>query len=171
TFIDSFSRAVLIGIIPVLFPSLVNIRYAFTPDIFQEYKTREQNRQTETTEALIHIQSKARKEELSFYPAELIYAESKGNYVVFHLTQPERPSEVIIRNSISEIEQQLAVIPYFMRTHRGFIVNLGKVISKKGNSLGYQLKLRGSNSKIPVSRQNIQRFDDLSRQFLLSIHH
>jgi DNA-binding LytR/AlgR family response regulator len=78
---------------------------------------------------------------------------------------------VIIRNSISEIEQQLAGIPYFMRTHRAFIVNLGKVISKNGNSLGYQLKLKGSNHIIPVSRQNTQIFDELTRKFLLSIHH
>jgi hypothetical protein len=170
TFLDSFSRSVLIGIIPVLFPSLLNIRYAFTPEIFQEYKSTEQNRQIETTEVLIHIQSKAKKEELSFYPAEFIYAESEGNYVVFHLTRQEKTSEVIIRNSISAIEQQLAVIPYFMRTHRAFIVNLQRVISKNGNSLGYQLKLKGSNRIVPVSRQNTRIFDDFTRQFL-SIHH
>ena len=171
TFLDSFSRAVLIGIIPVLFPSLLNIRYAFTPEIFQEYKPKEQNRQNKTTEVFIHIQSKAKKEELSFYPEEFIYAESKGNYVLFHLIKQERPVEVIIRNSISEIEQQLTVTPYFLRTHRAFIVNMGKVNSKSGNSLGYQLKLKGSNNIIPVSRQNTQLFDELTRQFLLSIHH
>jgi DNA-binding LytR/AlgR family response regulator len=154
----------------VLFPSLLNIRYAFTPEIFQEYKSTEQNRQIETTEVLIHIQSKAKKEELSFYPAEFIYAESEGNYVVFHLTRQEKTSEVIIRNSISAIEQQLAVMPYFMRTHRAFIVNLQRVISKNGNSLGYQLKLKGSNRIVPVSRQNTRIFDDFTRQFL-SIHH
>ncbi len=171
TFLDSFSRSVLIGIIPVLFPSLLNIRFAFTPEIFQEYKINEQDRQKEATEELIHIKSKAKKEELSFLSGEFIYAESEGNYVVFHLTKQERTFEVVIRNSISEIEQQLAVIPYFMRTHRAFIVNLGKVISKSGNSLGYQLKLKGSNNKIPVSRQNTQIFDELTRKFLLSIHH
>jgi DNA-binding LytR/AlgR family response regulator len=91
--------------------------------------------------------------------------------VVFHLIREEKTSRVIIRNSIREIEQQLAGITYFMRTHRAFIVNLGKVISKNGNSLGYQLKLEGSNHTIPVSRQNTQIFDELTRKFLLSIHH
>jgi DNA-binding LytR/AlgR family response regulator len=104
-------------------------------------------------------------------PGEFIYAESEGNYVVFHLIREERSSEVTIRNSISDIEHQLTVIPFFMRTHRAFIVNAAKVISKKGNSLGYQLKLEGSNNKIPVSRHNTGKFDELIRQFHLSIHH
>jgi DNA-binding LytR/AlgR family response regulator len=77
---------VLIGVIPVLFPSLLNIRFAFTPEVFQEYQRKVQNSQKETAEELIHIQSKAKKEELSFLPDELIYAESEGNYVVFILS-------------------------------------------------------------------------------------
>lgn len=171
TFLDSFSRSVLIGLIPVLFPSLLNIRFAFTPDIFQEYQIKAPANQQESSEQLIHIKSKAKKEELSFLPGEFIYAGSDGNYVVFHLIRQDRTSEVTIRNSISEIEQQLSVIPFIMRTHRAFIVNTGKVISKKGNSLGYQLKLKGSNNIIPVSRQNTRKFDELIHQYHLSIHH
>jgi DNA-binding LytR/AlgR family response regulator len=52
-----------------------------------------------------------------------------------------------------------------MRTHRAFIVNVKKVSSKKGNSLGYQLKFNGVDEGIPVSRQNVRRFDELIRQF------
>lgn len=37
TFFDSFYRSVLIGIIPVILPSLLNIRYAFAPQTFQGY--------------------------------------------------------------------------------------------------------------------------------------
>ena len=171
TFLDSFARSVLIGVIPVLFPSLLNIRYAFTPELFQEYRTERQENLNEASGKLILIRSKAKKEELSFYPAEFIYAESEGNYVVFHLIKQNRSFQVIIRNSMSEIEQQLAVVPYFMRIHRAFIVNLKKVGSRSGNSLGYRLKLEGSDNIIPVSRQNTREFDQLIRQFLLSIQH
>jgi hypothetical protein len=171
TFIDSFSRSVMVGIIPVLFPSLLNIRYAFTPETFQEYKIKGHVRQEENSEKLIFIKSKAKKEELSFYPSQFIYAESEGNYVVFHLIRQGKTFEVIIRNSISEIEKQLEVIPFILRIHRAFIVNLEKVSSKKGNSLGYQLKLKDSNNVLPVSRQNTQKVDQLIRQFLLSVHH
>ena len=170
TFLDSFSRSVLIGLIPVLLPSLLNIRFAFTPEIFREYKFQESGEKGKADKDVIHIKSRAKREELSFMPDEFIYAESDGNYVVFHLVKQEKTFEVTIRNSVSEIERQLAVIPYFMRTHRAFIVNLEKVVSNNGNSLGYQLRLKGSSNSIPVSRQNIRKFDDLARQFLLSVH-
>lgn len=171
TFIDSFFRAVAIGVIPVFFPSLLNIRYAFTPEIFSEYKSNEQNSSNKNNEPLIQIESKAKKEELSFYPNEFIYAESEGNYVVFHLMKESGKNDVMIRNSISNIESQLQSKPFLVRIHRAFIVNLKKVSSKKGNSLGYQLEIKGSNKPLPVSRQNTKKFDELSQKFLLSTHH
>jgi hypothetical protein len=47
----------------------------------------------------------------------------------------------IYRNSITEIEKQLLKIPFITRSHRAFIVNIKRILSKKGNSLGYRLKL------------------------------
>jgi DNA-binding LytR/AlgR family response regulator len=112
-------------------------------------------------EELIHIESKLKKEELSFFPSQFIYAESDGNYVTFHLDIQGKTREVMIRNSISNIEQQLSGLPFCIRTHRAFIINTGKVTSRRGNTLGYRLKLAGADEEIPVSRQNIKSFDDL----------
>ncbi|GAB1454189.1 hypothetical protein MASR2M47_42450 [Draconibacterium sp.] len=159
TFFDSFYRSVLIGIIPVILPSLLNIRYAFAPQTFQGYEYKWQNNSNEIPEKLINISSKAKKEHLTFYPSEFVYAESKGNYVIFHLVKQDKPIEVTIRNSITEIEKQLASIPHFMRTHRAFIVNLKKVASRNGNSLGYALTLVGCDDIISVSRQNAREFE------------
>jgi hypothetical protein len=169
TFFDSFYRSVLICIIPLLFSSLIHIRFAFTPEISQEFPINIDKREKLATEEMIYIKSKAKKEELSFLPHEFIYATSEGNYVIFHLQRENKNCEIMIRNSVNEIEQQLAGFPYFMRTHRAFIVNLEKVISKKGNSLGYQLKVKGSNEVIPVSRNNTRQFDELTRQIFLSV--
>jgi hypothetical protein len=161
TFFDSFYRAVLIGIIPVVLPSLLNIRYAFAPQTFQGYENKWQNNSNDIPEKLIKISSKAKKEDLSFYPSEFVYAESKGNYVVFHLIKENKNTKVTIRNSITEIENQLAAIPNFMRIHRAFIVNLKKVASRNGNALGYRLTLKGCNDVISVSRQNAREFEQL----------
>jgi DNA-binding LytR/AlgR family response regulator len=110
-------------------------------------------------EELIHIESQLKKEDVSFYPGQLIYAESDGNYVVFYLDIDDRLQKKSVRNSITNIEGQLSSIPYLMRIHRAFIVNLRKVTVKKGNSLGYRLKLSGTDAEIPVSRQNTIAFD------------
>ena len=161
TFFDSFYRSVLIGIIPIILLSLLSIRYAFAPQNFQSYENKWQDRSKEVPEKLIHISSKAKKERLNFYPGEFIYAESKGNYVIFHLLKQDKPIEASIRNSITEIETQLASIPDFMRIHRAFIVNLKKITSRDGNALGYRLTLKDCDDIISVSRQNVREFEQV----------
>lgn len=159
TFFDSFYRSVLIGIIPVILPSLLNIRYAFAPQNFQSYENKWHDKSNEVPEKLIHISSKAKKENLSFYPSEFIYAESSGNYVIFHLIKQDKSVEISIRNSITEIENQLVSISDFMRIHRAFIVNLKKITSRDGNALGYRLYLKDCDDIISVSRQNAREFE------------
>lgn len=161
TFFDSFYRSVLIGIIPIFFPSLLNIRYAFAPQNFQRYENKWQDQSKEVPETLIPISSKAKKEHLSFYPSEFIYAESRGNYVLFHLIKQDQAVEVSIRNSITEIENQLISNSDFMRIHRAFIVNLKKITSREGNALGYRLTLKDCDDIISVSRQKVREFEQV----------
>jgi DNA-binding LytR/AlgR family response regulator len=118
--------------------------------------------ENQPSEDLIQISSQLKKEELSFYPSQFLYAESDGNYVVFYLNINNLVKKEIIRNSINSIEQQLSEIPYFLRIHRAFIVNLKKVRSKQGNTLGYMIKLSETEIKIPVSRKNTKDFNKLS---------
>jgi DNA-binding LytR/AlgR family response regulator len=118
--------------------------------------------ENQPSEDLIQISSQLKKEELSFYPSQFLYAESDGNYVVFYLSINNLVKKEIIRNSINSIEQQLSGIPYFLRIHRAFIVNLKKVRSKQGNTLGYMIKLSETEIKIPVSRKNTKDFNKLS---------
>ncbi len=166
TFFDSYLSAFLVGIIPFAFFTLANYRHLFAEEIIQNL---ESNNNSESTpgvkEELIQIGSRLKKEELSFYPGQFIYAESDGNYVIFYLKDEQQIRKEVIRNSISEIEQQLSIIPFFFRTHRAFIVNVKKVISKKGNTLGYRLKLTDSTIEIPVSRQNTKAFDQVLIQY------
>jgi hypothetical protein len=164
TFFNSLYSAILVGAIPVLLFSLMNFRYLFVEDIVQKYRTSIEPDIPKTDEKKVVIGSRLKKEDLSFYPNQFVYAESDGNYVVFHLEIDARPMEVMIRNSISEIEQQLSVVPYIIRTHRAFMVNVRRVDSKIGNTLGYRLKLNGCSEVIPVSRQNIPKFDQVIKK-------
>lgn len=162
TYFDSVSRSFLLGLFPFAFFTAMNYRYLSAgPDnlnVKYDTKTLTENY---PEEQLIRISSRLKKEELSFRPDDFIYAESDGNYVIFHILKNNDLKKEIIRNSISNIEQQLAGIPYILRTHRAFIVNLKKVKSKQGNILGYQLKLSGTDFIIPVSRNNIHKFDEV----------
>lgn len=163
TFSDSFIRAILIGCIPILPFTLLNFRYLHTKDIEQEFKPEVQ--EDAISEQPVQIVSQLKRENLKFYPNRLLYAESEGNYVAFYILTDGKVEKTMIRNSISNIEEQLSVIPFFIRTHRAFIVNVKQVRLKKGNSLGYRLKLSGTDTEIPVSRQNVSKFDAVISQF------
>jgi len=166
TFLNSIGSAFLIGIIPASFFTAINYRYLFSPVPGRaEGKYISAAIDTQQPEYLIQISSQLKKEELSFYPGEFLYAESDGNYVVFYLKKNSVVKKEIIRNSINNIEQQLSQVPYFFRTHRAFIVNLRKVRTKQGNTLGYLLKLADTEVKIPVSRNNTGKFNNLFARF------
>jgi DNA-binding LytR/AlgR family response regulator len=137
----------------------------FTEEVSLEYGIQKPEAGSKAAEAKIHIISRLKKEELSFFPNQFLFAESDGNYVIFHLADDQKIRTELIRNSISEIERQLSGIPYFIRVHRAFIVNVKKVCSKKGNTLGYRLKIFDTEPEIPVSRNNVQAFDQLLKQF------
>jgi hypothetical protein len=159
TFLNSYKNVFSVGIIPFAFFSALNYRFLLsknTRDGAAEWSTNGNG--TDPPEEIVKITSQLKKEELKFYPDQFLFAESEGNYVVFHLRTNNQVRRQIIRNSITNIEQQLSVIPFFFRTHRSFIVNLKKVKSKQGNILGYQLKLSGTETKIPVSRERTKIF-------------
>lgn len=163
TFLNSVTSAFLIGILPFLFFTLVNYLRMTSPET--TYKQGEVPDAVSPAEELVQITSQLKKESLSFYPSRLIYAESESNYVNFYLLNDDKIQKKVIRNSITDIEQQMAHIPYLCRTHRAFIVNLKYIRSKKGNSLGYRLRLLGIDAEIPVSRNNTQNFSKLFSQY------
>jgi hypothetical protein len=163
TFLNSFKGAFLTGIIPLFFFTAINYPYLFSESIDLNIGNAAiTGQENQPSEDLIQISSQLKKEELSFYPSQFLYAESDGNYVVFYLSINNLVKKEIIRNSINSIEQQLSGIPYFLRIHRAFIVNLKKVRSKQGNTLGYMIKLSETEIKIPVSRKNTKDFNKLS---------
>jgi DNA-binding LytR/AlgR family response regulator len=166
TFLNSLKGAFLTGIIPLAYFTGINYRLLFWQNVnYNDENIEAAASENQPVENLIHIRSQLKNEELNFYPGQFLYAESDGNYVVFYLNRNNLIKKETIRNSINNIEQQLSEIPYFFRTHRAFILNLKKVRSKQGNTLGYQIKLSDTDSKIPVSRNNTKIFNKLLAQY------
>jgi DNA-binding LytR/AlgR family response regulator len=162
TFFDSLKNAFLVGILPFLFFTAVSYLRHNAPEVKARHDSGEHA--ATDTEKQVRITSQLKKESLVFYPGQLIYAESESNYVNFYLQVGDKVQKKVIRNSITDVEKQLAHLPYVVRTHRAFIVNLGKISSRKGNSLGYRLKLAGVDTEIPVSRNKTHHFSKLFSQ-------
>ena len=160
TFLDSLTHAFLIGIIPFTFFTALAYHHWLNQHTYTYRTSPEGDAEAFPEEEMIHIQSRLKKEKLSFYPSQLLYVESDSNYVNFYLTLEEQVKKKVIRNSIGDIEEQLANIPYIFRTHRAFLVNLKKIRQKKGNASGYSLKLENTEASIPVARQKVKAFND-----------
>lgn len=157
TFWDSNKYSFLIYIFPFAYFSAINYKF-----LFLDFESTESDFPDQKQQGLpVHIRSKLKKESLNFMANEFLFAVSEGNYVVFHLHKDRDTKKIPIRNSIYNIEKQLQDIPFFFRCHRGFIINLNMVESKKGNSSGYLLKMKHTTDTIPVSRKNIKEFDQL----------
>ena len=158
TFIDSCKYSFLIGILPFGFFTSINIRYLLNPTSLS-FPASAENKSLEP-EPVIDISSSLVKETLSFPADHLLFVASDGNYVVLYLCAEEKLKKHPVRNSIANIEEQLAHIPYYVRCHRAFIVNLKKVQAKRGNALGYKLRIANSSHIVPVSRANVKAFDE-----------
>jgi DNA-binding LytR/AlgR family response regulator len=160
TLLDSIQKSFLIGIIPFLFFSVLNYRSRN----ISNRSIHGDSSPNIAAEELIQINSQLKKETLSFYPSQFLFAVSEGNYVNFFIQTDGKIQKKVIRNSINDVEQQLVEIPYLFRTHRAFIANLKKIKTKKGNSLGYRLRLWGIEEEIPVSRNKSKEFNKLYKQ-------
>lgn len=161
TLTDSMKHAFLIYIFPFAFFSLINARF-----LFLDFRATVENIRDEGKhELMVHIDSSLKKESLDFPADELVYAMAEGNYVMFHLYRDHDIKKIPIRNSISDIEQQLEKIPFYFRCHRGFIVNLNMVTSKRGNASGYILKMKYDDEKVPVSRNRTRAFNQMFSRY------
>jgi membrane-bound metal-dependent hydrolase YbcI (DUF457 family) len=156
TFLDSCKYAFYVGIFPFAFFTLSNYNHLLAGKPVSYGNAPDSN-----SGSLVNIVSNLKKESLSFHSDELLFVSSEGNYVDFHLYQDNKQEKITIRNSISDIEKQFADIPYYFRCHRAFIVNLNFVQKKKGNTLGYRLKVSNCKTDVLVSRKYVKSFDQL----------
>lgn len=110
--------------------------------------------------APVLLTSENGKDRLSLQPDQLIYVESVGNYVDIHWRNADQLQKTVLRSTLKEITDSLSHHPQFFRCHRAFLVNLQAISQTEGNARGYQLTLTGVTSKIPVSRNYLDAFDE-----------
>ncbi|MGM0588059.1 MAG: LytR/AlgR family response regulator transcription factor [Bacteroidota bacterium] len=90
----------------------------------------------------------------------LLYARVDGNYVEYHIgAESGSTKRLLQRNTLKNVEQQLADFPHLLRVHRSFLVNCDHIESVSGNAQGYKLTLDGIDVQIPVSRSYLSDFD------------
>lgn len=92
------------------------------------------------------------KDEYAFTPDEILYIESADNYSKVVTAESHGMNQIMIRSTLKRMEEQCKGHPSFFRCHRGYIVNVDKVVSVKGNSQGYRLCFNEVHETVPVAR-------------------
>ena len=101
----------------------------------------------------ISLLGEGKNEQLHLKMEDFLFARASANYSeIFHLTNNEL-TKSLLRSSMNNLEEQLHQFNAIERVHRGYLVNLSKVINVTGNAQGYRLHFQQSEEFVPVSRQ------------------
>jgi uncharacterized membrane protein len=170
----SFSHlalAVLATILLGIFPITANVALKYNrfqalnrkeaEQIDQEVKSYQQRADAEQPQQndsslletpLLILVAENEKDRLELRPEDLLYIESADNYSNIVFLKKGLVSRELIRGSLKRLETQIT-IPYIIRCHRSYIVNVRQVNEVSGNAQGYKIgfKISGVNP-VPVSR-------------------
>lgn len=113
-------------------------------------KTEDELPEIETS--LLVLLAENEKDRLELKPGDLLYIESADNYSNVVYLKDGLLSRQLIRGSLKRLEAQIT-LPYIIRCHRGYIVNIRQVKDVSGNAQGYKISFRTTGViPVPVSR-------------------
>jgi len=124
----------------------------FTPLAIEPAKT--------TLESTIFINTHVKQDDFSLDIDQLLFAKADGNYIELTKSNENKITTEVKRISLTQFEAQIIDYPHFFRCHRTYLVNMFKIEKMSGNSQGYLLSFHETDIKIPVSRKQIDSFNN-----------
>jgi len=124
----------------------------FTPLAIEPAKT--------TLESTIFINTHVKQDDFSLDIDQLLFAKADGNYIELTKSNENKITTEVKRISLTQFEAQITDYPHFFRCHRTYLVNMFKIEKISGNSQGYLLSFHETDIKIPVSRKQIDSFNN-----------
>lgn len=118
------------------------------------------NEDAPVQETYIAIQTQVKADDFILDVGHLLFARAEKNYVEFYLRNEVNSYKLLKRISMKELEAKLTHLPFLMKTHRSYLVNLQAVEAISGNAQGYKLKLKYHDELVPVSRNLIPAFEE-----------
>ncbi|HSD06345.1 LytTR family DNA-binding domain-containing protein [Flavobacterium sp.] len=116
------------------------------------------------TNTLITIETEVKSEKFVFESHHFIYAKAEGNYCEIFLKKDDTITKLIKRIPIKNLEMQLSILPFVIKTHRSILLNINYIKKVTGNAQGYKVQLKDCQDTVPVSRNFIQSFGQATTQ-------
>ena len=150
----SMLKILLLGLAPVAIQIALNqnkILKRYLQDALELTKKLDLEN-TESSEEEITIESDNKSENLTIKLKDLVLVKSANNYIEIFWSG-EGIQKRLIRNTLTNIENQLKKYGNLIRCHRTALINIHHIEEKKGGSQGLLIKMKGIDELIPVSRQ------------------
>lgn len=154
-FMDLFSSAFLYTALILVFPYLTSWLYFALQDAEKviDAMTKEEDfvDLTGNKESLIHFKDDKGVLRFSVAHRNILYFESRDNYVIINYLAKSKLERFLLRNSLKNIEDVLN--DSFVRCHRSFIINVEnvKVLRKDKDGLFLELDIENTPN-LPVSK-------------------
>ena len=94
-----------------------------------------------------------RKSKVLLQANEILAIESAENYITIYSRVDQALKKIMLRSTLQSAEESTRNIPFLVRCHRSFIVNLAHVTNLTGNAQGYKLEVLFLDKALPVSRK------------------
>jgi hypothetical protein len=148
-----------LGIIPVTIYTLIKERKAFNQfdkeakwiDTHME-PSLQISKIPSLSDATITLTSTTSEGSLNLKLTDFLAVQSADNYVEVFYIKDDQLQKHMLRNTLKQLESDLAEEKEVMRTHKSYIVNLKQVTHIFGNAQGYKLVIPSLPFHIPVSR-------------------
>ena len=101
----------------------------------------------------IVIESENKSESLTVDLKSIVLIKSANNYIEVFWKEGDKIHKKLIRNTLTNIENQLKKFSDFVRCHRTSLVNKSFIEKITGGSQGQHIKLKGMDEQVPISRQ------------------
>jgi hypothetical protein len=101
-------------------------------------------------------------DKLELYDHSLLAVQAIDNYVNIFWEEKGRLQTTMLRNTLTNIAEQLNGLPNIYRSHRGWLVNTRRVTRVDGNAQGLKLSVDLLQQQVPVSRGNIAGYRQLA---------
>lgn len=101
----------------------------------------------------VEFSSENTYERFSLTVSEVVFIRSSDNYVEIFYQESDTIKKKLIRNTLKNIEAQIKQYSIFLRCHRTSIINLHFIDKLNRNGGNNWLTIKGSDEKLPVSRQ------------------
>ncbi|SHN12864.1 LytTR family DNA-binding domain-containing protein [Chitinophaga sp. CF418] len=115
-------------------------------------------------DSVIFIHTQVKQDDFRLDISDLLFARAEGNYVELTTISNNQVNTELKRISLSQFEAQLSAYPQFFRSHRTCLVNMLHIEKVSGNSQGYLLSFSTTESKVPVSRAQLNNFNSRYEQ-------